>query len=382
MSHISIKNVALFPVTTARFYGEPSQHVILKLEAEDGTVGWGEMSDVSHLPAWMPDVADLQKCLHVLLAGRDAMSLNAIDDSMLANFPGTRFHGKACLIRAAVSIATHDLKARLLGVPVYELLGGKRRNRVNVCYPIFRMSSGEDVAARCALVREQFALGFRHFRFYFGRDTAADEKLLERLCGEYGDRFTLTSLDGSGLFTLPAFMRAYRRLSKFPFESIESPVERDDIEAMAEARRMIDHPVSEHVRSPEYAVRLIKQRAVDIFNISITVAGGIQGMTKLFALADAANIECLIGTTQELSVATAAQAHVGASAPRLDYASDPVGPCLYHQDPVRERVKFEQGQIVVPEGAGLGVEVDERLLEEMRAPLSSLKDVLTNFTRG
>ncbi len=47
---------------------------------------------------------------------------------MLANFPGTRFYGKASLPRAAVSIAAHDLKARLLRVPLHVLLGGARRD--------------------------------------------------------------------------------------------------------------------------------------------------------------------------------------------------------------------------------------------------------------
>lgn len=382
MSNAIIQNVTLYPVTTGRRYGEPSQHVLLRMEADDGTVGWGEMSDLSHLPALMPDVADLEKCLQALLVGGDAMNLNAIEDAMLANFPGTRFHGKACLVRAGVSIAIHDLKARLLGIPVCELIGGKRRESVPICYPIFRLTGRRDVADRKKLVRQQFAKGFRAFRLYFGHHTDADETLLEWICGEYGDRLTLTSLDGSGLFTRPAFMRIYRRLARFPFQSIESPVERDDIESIAEVRRSIDHPVSEHVRSPEYAVRLIRARAVDIFNISITVAGGIQGMLKLFALADASNIECLIGTTQELSVATAAQAHVGVAAPRLDYASDPVGPGLYTSDVTRQPVQFQQGNLLVPEGPGLGVDVDLRKVEALRARLSSVKDVKTRFTRG
>jgi galactarate dehydratase (D-threo-forming) len=382
MKSATISNVSLYPVTTPRLYGEPSQHVIVRLAADDGTVGWGEMSDVSHLPAMMPDVRDLESCLRSLLAGRDALNVNQIEDLMLTNFPGTRFHGKACLVRAGVSIAAHDLKARLLGVPLYDLLGGRRRERVPVCYPIFRMTGRGDVAERVRLVREQYERGFTAFRFYFGRDTDADEVLLESICGEFGRKIQITSLDGSGLFTLPAFMRAYKRLARYPFESVESPVERDDVESIAEARRAIDHPVSEHIRSPEYALRCIKARAVDIFNISITVAGGIGGMQKLFALAEAANIECLIGTTQELSIATAAQAHVGVAAPRLDYASDPVGPCLYTADVVREPVRFEGGEIVVPEGAGLGLEVNPHRIEAIRAPLSSLKDVLTNFTRG
>ncbi len=381
-SGVRIREVALYPVTTPRVSGEPSQHVVVRLGADDGTTGWGEMSDLSHLPALMPDLRDLEACLRAALVGHDAMATNRIEDLMLANFPGGRFYGKACLVRAGVSIAAHDLKARLLGVPVYELLGGKRRERIPICFPIFRMFRRDQVADRVELVRAMWEEGFRAFRFYFGPCTDADEELLDRLCGQYGDALTLTSLDGSGLFTVPAFIRAYRRLHRFPFESIESPVERDDVDSIAEVRGRIDHPVSEHVRSPEYAVRLIRARAVDIFNISITVAGGIQGMLNLFALAKAANLECLIGTTQEMSIATAAQAHVGAAAPRLDYASDPVGPHLYTADVTRERARFVDGHLLVPEGPGLGVEVDPDKLRAFGEPLSAVNSVETHFTVG
>jgi L-alanine-DL-glutamate epimerase-like enolase superfamily enzyme len=376
------RKVRLFPVTTPRRYGDPSQHIIVLVEASDGTRGWGEISDLSHLPAMQPDVGDLERCLQALLEGRSIMDINAVEDLMRANFPGTRFHGKACLVRAGVSIAVHDLKARFLGLSLCDLLGGARRRRIPICYPIFRMKSRADVPDRLRLVREQFQEGFRQFRFYFGRDTDADVELLEKIFGEFGSKITITSLDGSGLFTLPAFLRAYRRLSAFPFQTVESPVDRDDVDLIAEARASIDHPVSEHVRSPEYAVRLIRSRAVDIFNISITVAGGIGGMLQLFALADSANLECLIGTTQELSIATAAQAHVGAVAPHLDYASDPVGPRLYCADVVRERVRFVDGELLVPEGPGLGVEPELERIEAIRSPLSSLNDVRSQFSRG
>lgn len=377
-----IQDVTLFPVRTPRLYGEPSSHVLVRLRAADGTAGWGEMSDVSHLPAMMPDLDDLQGCLQVLLEGRSPLEMNIIDDLMVTNFPGTRFHGKACLVRAGISIAVHDLAARLLGVPMHALMGGARRDRVAICYPIFRMRGREDVADRKELVRRQIDAGFSQFRFYFGHDGDADNELLESICGEYGSRIRLTSLDGSGLFTLPSFLRAYKRLARYPFESIESPVYRDDVALIAEARRAIDHPVSEHVRSEEYAIRLVRERAVDIFNVSITVAGGLRGMLRLFAIADAASLEILIGTTQELSVATAAQAHAGAVAPHLDYASDPVGPSLYQGDVTRNPVRFEEGYLLVPQGCGHGIDVDESLVERLRAPLSSINDVATGFSRG
>jgi muconate cycloisomerase len=377
-----ISKVNLYPVLTPRLYGEPSQHVLLRLQADDGSEGWGEISDVSHLPAMQPDVEDLERVLSALLVNHSSMELNRVDDLMHANFPGTRFHGKACLVRAGVSIAMHDLKARLLGLSVADLLGGARRTRIPICYPIFRMKSRGDVADRVRLVTEQFDDGFNKFRFYFGPDTDADVELLEQICGKYGSLITITSLDASGLPTLPAFLRAYRRLAQFPFESVESPVDRDDVELIAEARRSIDHPVSEHVRSPEYAIRLVRHRAVDIFNISITVSGGIHGMLRLFDIAHSANLECLIGTTQELSVATAAQAHVGAAAVRLDYASDPIGPRLYTKDVTVEPVRFEDGELLLPEGLGLGVTVDMTKVAAILTPLSSVGDVKHSFSRG
>lgn len=377
-----ISSVELFPVSTPRLYGEPSQHVLLCLRASDGAEGWGEMSDVSHLPAMMPDVADLQRCLNVLLHGKSAGAILEVEEIMAQNFPGTRFHGKACLVRAAVSIAMHDLKARLLCISVSDLLGGAKRTRIPICYPIFRMKGRGDVADRKELVRRQFEKGFTAFRLYFGFDSDADEELLDWIESNYKGRLTMTSLDGSGLFSLPAFLRIYKRLSRYTFESIESPVDRDDVDLIAEVRKRIDHPVSEHVRSPEYAIRLIRAHAVDIFNISITVAGGIRGMLRLFEVARSANLECLIGTTQELSVATAAQAHVGAVCPTLDYASDPVGPELYENDVVARRPRFADGCLYVPSGVGLGMDVDRELVRAMAAPLSSANDVKTEFTRG
>ena len=378
----AIRAVHLHPVRTGRLYGEPSSHIVVRLLAADGTIGWGEMSDLSHLPALMPDVADLEACLNALLAGRNPADINSIEDLMLLNYPGGRFHGKACLVRAGVSIAIHDLKARLLGISVSDLLGGQRRASVPICYPVFRLQSRADVENRVRVVDQQFAKGFHAFRLYFGHQTDADVEFLETVCGRYGDKVQFTSLDGSGLFSLPAFRRAYKRLSAFPFISVESPVDRDDVDLIAEARRSIDHPVSEHVRSPEYAIRLIRAKAVDIFNISITVAGGIQGMQKLFVLADSANLECLIGTTQELSIATAAQAHVGATCLRLDYASDPVGPSLYEHDVTVEPVRFASGSLLVPAGLGLGVEGDLAKIEAIHAPLSAVNDVANGYSRG
>jgi muconate cycloisomerase len=83
------------------------------------------------------------------------------------------------------------------------------------------------------------------------------------------------------------------------------------------------------------------------------------------ALAEALGIKMLIGTTQELSIGTVAQAHLGAAVPNLEFPSDPAGGRLYLKDVVKDRVEYEEGYLIVPEGPGLGMEIDEEKLSEV-----------------
>lgn len=126
--------------------------------------------------------------------------------------------------------------------------------------------------------------------------------------------------------------------------------------------------VSEHVSSYAQAMRLIKAGAVDVFSVSIQ-SGGIWGATRLFALADAAGLQCLLSTTQEMSIGTAAMAHLGASTPELHYPGDAIGPLLYREDVVVERIAFEGARLVIPDGPGLGVTLDPDRMEAIRGSL-------------
>ena len=99
--------------------------------------------------------------------------------------------------------------------------------------------------------------------------------------------------------------------------------------------------------------------------------GGIRPCLRAIALAEAAHASVLIGTTQELNLGTAAVAQLGAVARVLDYPADNTGPELYTSDVVKEPLRYEQGHLLVPEGPGLGVEVDEALLEQRRTGLVS-----------
>ena len=81
--------------------------------------------------------------------------------------------------------------------------------------------------------------------------------------------------------------------------------------------------------------------------------------------AEAAGLRCLIGTDQESTMGTAAQIHVGVSMPNLPLPCDPMGPVLYMASPAKARIRAEGSYLYPPEGAGLGVELDENKLKEL-----------------
>jgi len=104
--------------------------------------------------------------------------------------------------------------------------------------------------------------------------------------------------------------------------------------------------------------------ACTIFNVACVASGPIY-VRRLFALAEAAGLECLIGTDQESTLGTSAQVPVGVSMPNLNLPCDPMGPVLYTTSPAKKRIHAEGSYLYPPEGPGLGIELDEDKMKQM-----------------
>ena len=148
---------------------------------------------------------------------------------------------------------------------------------------------------------------------------------------------------------------------------------------MAELRRQLGKPISEHLNTEEDLLLYKEHEAVDLANIAVC-GNGIARAKYLFDFAHSIGLGTLHGTTQELSIGTAAAAHVMASLDSIDAPCDPAGPLLYQQDCAKKRVQYEDSHLIVPEGPGLGIEVDEDLLEA-QAYTGSAAQATTEFGR-
>jgi len=372
---VRITGVTLTPVRTRRRTGSISVHVVVQLATDEGLTGLGEISDLDCYRMHLPDLEGLRIAIEHVVLGHDPMRQAQFHLDLFAQMPTYLRYANTyppfqlgSQLAAGVEMALYDLAGKALNTPVYNLLGGKVRDVLEMTYPIFPAISEEDVPRRLDTVQSLLDEGMTRFRYYVGTDVSASERLLGEIRDRFGQQITMKAFDFQGHFYWKDTLRVCERRAPYGVEVIESVSWNEDYDGMAEVRRGVPVAVSEHISSYAQAMRMIAAGAVDIFNITHQ-SGGMWGAARLFALADAAGLQCLISTTQEMSIGTAAVAHLGASVPILHYPGDAVGPLLYVDDVVVESLRFDGARLIIPDGPGLGVVLDPDRLEALQGSL-------------
>ena len=367
---MKIARIQLFPIATPRHTGISNQHVIVRMDTDEGLVGWGEMSDLSHVPMYQFDMTELERMLNELCRGQDPRNMARIEDTLIKFFPDEgHMYSRSGLVRQGIDLALHDLVGKYHGVPAYELLGGALRDRMRVCYPIFRMRSLDEVEPNLERVAAMLEEGFDLIRLYVGANHAADVEFLKGFTATFEGRVTIKSWDFSNLLDWRRATMALEDLRRHgDCLLVESPAPRYDLEGLAEFRARAHRPVSEHVLNLNHAWQLLTHKSVDILNVSPYVLGGLRACERVVAVAESARASVLIGTTQELNLGTAAVSHLAAAARVLDYPGDSTGPILYEQDVVSQGVEYAASHLLTPDRPGLGVDIDEDRLTALSNP--------------
>ena len=353
---MKITRVEVFQIETPRYYGHVSGHVLVKVHVDDGPVGLGEASD-----SRADDVGAIARNYNDLLVGRDATGIAAINELLRGqDFASTvsNMH-----LASAIDLALYDLNGKAQGVPAYVLLGGKMRDKVYCCYPIFGWQVGEDFDKPFTYLQRLVDLGHHLFRYYVSGDSALDDRFLGQVEERFGEQVRLKSLDFSGRFrdweTALRYAEVIRPHAPFHFEQPSR-----DLRVCADFVKRVDLPVSLHISSLSQGYEAVERGACTVFNVAC-VAGGPTHIRRLFALAEAAGIRCLIGTDQESTLGTSAQISVGVAMPNLTLPCDPMGPVLYNTSPAVQRVRAEGSYLYPFEKPGLGVELDGEKMRQM-----------------
>ncbi|GAA5038176.1 muconate cycloisomerase [Thermocatellispora tengchongensis] len=348
------------PFTSALGVQATSDYGIVIAEADDGTIGLGEISLI-----WHGSGASLCDTVNGLLApavvGADPFGTTRFQETAARLLAFGR-HSLAAV--AAVETAMLDLAGKAAGRPVYDLLGGRARERVplSMSLPIAPVEEVLDRARR--LVGE----GFTTLKVKGGGDHERLVEAVARLRAEFGDGLGIRVDLNMACRPAKEALRLVRRLEPYGVLSVEQPLPADDVDGMAELRAASGLPImaDESVWSAADAWRVLRAGAADIVNVYVPEAGGPVQARRIADMCAAAGAGVAVGSMPELGIGTAAAAHVAFSSPRLDQPSDVAGHLYHAGDVVRTGLEVRDGFLLPPTGPGLGVELDHDALAEYR----------------
>jgi len=337
-----------------------AESLIVRVRTDTGVEGVGEAS------MWAPFTDNLyaaketiDRYLAPAIVGSSPFDSEAINQTM------ERVQHAASSAKAAVDMACLDAAARALDVPLHALLGGLVRDRISLSYSV----TNQDIEADLAEIRWLLEEGFHVLKIKTGvlPETVEVERIA-RIRELVGPAFDLRIDFNQGAPRERASVLCHR-LEQFDPTFIEQPVKGFDVSEMAALTAALRTPVmaDESVMSLQDGLRVVQERAADIVSIKLMKLAGITQAKKLAGVCEAAGMACYAGAMWESGIGIAASLHFACSTPVVRYGSD-FYTCshLLEDDLIVQPLRIEAGDLVVPDGPGLGVEVDWEAVERYR----------------
>lgn len=336
-------------------------NVIVKIHTDEGVVGVGEAACDGKEPVEAVKYI-IDREMKPNLLGRDPLDRDSLIDSV----SGRAARGANRFSISGIDLALFDLAGKKLGVPVYTLLGGKRTDRLLASIEVPR-GTPEKLAAHC---REYVDQGIRGIKAKIGSDPSQDAESLQAIRDAVGKSVFLRADANCGYSVKEAiaFCGLVER-SDVDLELLEQPVDTFDIDGMAEVRRRVGIPIEadESAYSLYQVMELIKRGAVDVINTKCGKAGGCLGVSKWAVVAESAGLPIVIGTEWGAGLKVAAKLHLGASIKNAHPAVE-LTEIMIHELLLPHELELEDGYLRVPDGPGLGWDLDQEKIEQFRAP--------------
>lgn len=348
--------------------------LLVKITTEDGIVGWGE----SGLSARENSVAANVRHFADFLVGQDSRQIGRIWQESYRSqyFEGGRVFTAAM---SAIDIALHDILGKRLQVPVYQLLGGKHRDKV----PAFATTNADDTEGTLKQVDMLREGGWDCIRILPGiwntgeifepRKSIADtaERLIA-VRAHVGREMTL-GIDYHHRLSLAEAASFCNMLPAGTLDFLEEPIRDETPEAYRTLRTMTDIPfaVGEEFASKWQAGPYIEQGLTQYMRLDICNIGGFTEAMKVAGWCERHYID-LMPHNPLGPVCTAATVHLGAAVPNWSWVETRQAPTenLGFHDPklFPVQVKMDGPFYITPDAPGLGVEVDEDAIRAAGAP--------------
>ena len=346
--------------------GSLSARVLVKVSTDDGVAGWGEATPT---PRWTYETSEtivttLRRYLAPAVIGLEAWDLESVHRAMeRAINPGVTMGSP--LAKSAIDVAVHDALARRQGVPLYELLGRRRRTEFDLTWMVTTVAPAD--ANR--LAHDGLDAGYRCFECKIGmHGERGDLELMERTRAIIGDR--ALQVDANRGYRVDAAIRQARRMEALGVTLFEQPLDGMNLSGYRRLVAATTTPIGidETLRALPDLLEYVRHDAVGVVVAKVQRNGGFWYSRQLCEIAEAAGLGLSLSGLTETDLGLAAGLHLAAA-----FDINPLqlnGPQFIETPFLRERVWKGGGRVALPAVPGLGVDVDEAYVRQHAVTLT------------
>jgi muconate cycloisomerase len=346
------------PMKMANATVSSAENLLVRIEAIDGAVGWGEAASA---PTMTGDtlgglVVAVRDHLAPMLIGKDAGTWPALRPMLRRALLG---NGGA---HSALEMAVLDLTGRATGMRLIDLIGKPRREAVRPMWLLGNDAAEQDVAEALAKRGE----GFDFFKLKIGVKPLAKEIAIAHAVREALPEAPLCADANCGL-TLAAAKTYVEKTRRAKLMFLEQPLAHDDIDGLKKLTRATKVPIGidEGIHSLTDIETSAKAGARGV-SLKLIKLGGLTAAVEAGKLCHRLGLSVNIAAKiAESSISSAAALHLACAAPKADW-----GVSLTHfylaEDIVRRPLPLAAGMVALPSGPGLGIEIDETAVERFR----------------
>lgn len=360
------------PFTSARGWRYTTRaSCVVEIVTDAGISGFGEC----YGPAAVARTV-VETLLRPRVLGRDPFDVEVIWEDLYNRVKDYGLTGMTIAGISGVDIALWDVIGRAVGKPIHKLIGGAHRTQLVAYATGLYFTDLDRVTEEAVEEAETYARqGFRAIKMKIGlgdlRTDAARVGAVRRAIGPG----VLLAVDANHCLSVPNAIRLGRMLEAHDVLWFEEPISPEDHDGYVEVTRALDVAVAGGENDfTRWGFRdLIARKAMDIVQPDVCAAGGISECRKIAALASAHGVEC-VPHAWGSAIGLAATIQFLAALPDCPPALRPIPPMLEFEqtpNPLRDDlatppIRQVDGLVAVPDGPGLGVEVDRAVLERHR----------------
>lgn len=354
---MKITDIKTFNVFTYR-----TNFVFVKLETDEGISGIGEGTLEYKENALLGAIEDIKR----VLIGQDPREVERISHELYRD----SYWRVGPVLQSAVSavnMAMWDIKAKAAGVPVYEMLGGKVRDGVRMyANAWFAGAKTADEFAAAAVKAKNMGVTAlkwdpfgKAYMYMENADFRRSIEIVEAVRGAVGNDVDLL-IEGHGRFDIATGIKIANAIKPFDPYFFEEPTPPDCLDALAQVHKSSPVPIAagERLYSLTQMRDFLERGCADFVQPDISHCGGISAVKKMAALCEAHYV-ALAPHNPSGPVANAATLHIAASTPGFRILEICFTDVSWRKELTNERVVFDKGNILIPTGVGLGLEINE-----------------------